>query len=195
MQPQTTFQHNFGFQKNFYSDIKVILGTYLICEAPITEDTKHNTDFSVFNLQNVRVACRIRRKDKYAKYGDEFTIRYKTFYGKETELDKIIMGWGDYLLYGFGDDVNRKIIAWKLGDLKVFRKEINQQLVRNSGKYDASYMKNIGSDSEFLAFKWNKFPSVFVVAEDPVSSALNVNNIDVYDYMEHYNKEQPKELL
>lgn len=176
------FNYNFGFQQKFYPDIKRILGINLICEAPITEDTKHNTDFSVFNLQSVRVACRIRRKDHYAKYSDEFTVRYKTYYGKDTELDKIVAGWGDYMLYGFGDELECKLIAWKLADLKVFRKDINKQLVNNNGKYNAAYMKNKGADSEFLGFKWSVFSKEMIIAEDPVSSALNINAIDVYDY-------------
>lgn len=102
--------------------IKQIAANYLVSEAPAAEDMRHNTDLIVLTLAPKRIAVRIRRAEYADRYGDEFTLRASRPSGTETELSKIISGWGDYLFYGFADPADPLALSrWLLGDLAVFR--------------------------------------------------------------------------
>ena len=46
---------------------------------------------------------------------------YGTSAGTETELQKILSGWGDYILYAVSDRSGQDFFSWFLGDLNVFR--------------------------------------------------------------------------
>jgi len=101
--------------------LKRIAGNYLLVEASEEEDRLQNTDLIVLRMEAVRVACRVRQYRYLAKYGDEFTIRVSRPSGVPTELDKILDGWGDYLLYAFADESERILAAWHWVDLAEFR--------------------------------------------------------------------------
>ena len=61
------------------------------------------------------------RKFKFSEaYPNEFTIRTVRPSGAQTELGKIIEGWGDYFFYGFADAQESGLFSWALCDLKVF---------------------------------------------------------------------------
>lgn len=138
--------------------MKRICGEYLTAEADFDEDARHNTDLIVLGMQPYRVACRVRRYDKYrSKYGDEFTIRASRPSGAQTELAKILGGWGDYMLYGFGRDKNWTFAPWTLADLDVFRRCWASGMGQRN--------PNIDGSSDFLAFRWDEFPPEFVVAK------------------------------
>src|SRR3990167_9164949 len=89
------------WQRACLPEMKRIVGECLIGEAPLEEDARRNTDLIVLRLEAVRVGCRVRRAIYLARYGHEFTIRQDRPSGAQSELEKIVAGWGDYLLYGF----------------------------------------------------------------------------------------------
>lgn len=168
------------FSDQFLPEIKQILGLHLIAESPIEEDQKRNTDLIVLRLDAIRIGCRVRRtkgkpftdardgyerqRDYLKEYGDEFTIRLSRPSGNETELAKIISGWGDYFFYGFGDEESGTLARWGLGDLRVFRRWFAGYMARNGGKWPGVTKRNRDGSSELRAFKWRDPPSSFVVA-------------------------------
>jgi len=101
----------------FIPQLKRIAGGYLMEVANEEEDQTHNTDLIVLSMRAKRVACRVRQYRYLARYGDEFTIRCNRPSGVETELDKILAGWGDYLLYAFADQSERTLVRWHWVDL------------------------------------------------------------------------------
>lgn len=77
--------------------------------------------------------------------------------GASTELAKILQGWGDYLLYGFGKDENLVFQPWTLADLDIFRRCWRAGLGERQANGDGS--------SDFLAFQWDQFPPDFIIAK------------------------------
>jgi hypothetical protein len=159
-----TWQDDKNWSDRFLPEIKRILGEYLITSAPIDEDAEHNTDLIVLKLDSVRIGCRIRRYHYWLQYPNEFTIRSGRPNGNKTELAKIVEGWGDYFFYGFSDDAEQSLIAWTLGDLKIFRLWFNRTIVVNKGVLPGMPQKNGDSSSSFLAFNLNSLPSNFIIA-------------------------------
>lgn len=147
----------------YIHEIKAILGVHLIGPAPEEEDQQRNTDLIVLKMEAVRIACRIRTPEYYVKYPNDFTIRYTRPNGADTEFKKVMSGWGDYLFYGFGDDDERCLQAWRLGDLKVFRWWLNRELY--AGRRPYRRLRNRDGSSDFLAFTWTDLPDTFVVAD------------------------------
>ena len=145
----------------FLPEIKSILGIYLIGEAPMEEDRDRNTDLIVLKMEAIRIACRIRRKDYLNAYGNEFTIRCGRPSGMETELTKIIAGWGDYFFYGFGCEETKKLLSWTLADLKIFRLCFMRNLYKGERVEE---IPNKDNSSKFIAFPWKNFPDNLIIA-------------------------------
>jgi len=147
----------------FLPEIKKILGLYLIGEPKNPEeDQLRNTDLIVLKMDAVRIGCRIRRKEYLKTYEDEFTIRCGRPSGIETELTKIIAGWGDYFFYGFGCEGTKKLLRWTLADLKTFRLCFMRNLY-NGEKIEK--IPNKDNSSNFIAFKWENFPNNLIIAK------------------------------
>jgi len=156
----------------FIPHIQEVLGRCLIGIASVDEDQERNTDLIVLSLKSVRIACRVRSESYQDRFGDEFTIRSSRPRGTKTELAKVIEGWGDYILYGFGSDTEPRLTQWHLGDLCVFRSEFCRFLYRNDKNVmPGTEKKNHDGSSCFRVFKWSEFPPSFVVA-----SSVNPNN-------------------
>ena len=148
----------------FLPEIKAIIGTHLITEPPFEEDAERNTDLMVLRLDAIRIVCRVRKFKFSDTYPDEFTIRTVRPSGAQTELGKIIEGWGDYFFYGFADAQESGLFSWALCDLKVFRSWFSRELVRNKGKMPGQQRSNHDGSSSFAAFDINDLPESFVVA-------------------------------
>lgn len=147
------------------SEIKAILGVHLIGEPPVEEDAERNTDLMVLRMDAVRIGCRVRRHQYLSRYGGEFTIRAGRPSGVKTEMTKIIEGWGDYFFYGFSDETGRRLAAWTLADLRVFRRSYTLMLLRSApGVAPGIGKMNADGSSSFAAFRWDEFPSDFIVA-------------------------------
>lgn len=155
-------ERDFDWQRHLIPEIKRVLANYLIVEADAKEDMEHNTDLIVLRLDTIRVACRLRRSEYLAKYGDEFTIRTSRPSGADTELTKMLGGWGDYIFYGFASPTGDTIAAWMLGDLKVFRLWHHRELW--AGRRPGIEKPNRDGSSEFRAYNINQLPADFVVS-------------------------------
>ena len=159
----TCWKKDKKWSDKYFPEIKRALGEYLICEPEnFNEDRERNTDLTVFELQAVRIACRIRKDNYREKYCHEFTIRSDRPTGRETELAKIIRGWGNYLFYGFADE--SKLTQWFIGDLNAFRIWHSRELARNKGAPPGVAHNNFDGSSDFRSYEKGIIPG-FIVAE------------------------------
>lgn len=132
--------------------IKQILGLHFF-KKDIRADMQEGTDFLVVSIEPVKIALRLRRFEYFRRYPDEFTIRWKRPSGVKTEIDKIREGLVDFMLYGFVDKEEEKIIQYFIGDLEIFRIcEPNPVCIK----------PNDPPDSELAAFKITQFPKSFI---------------------------------
>lgn len=161
MQPDVAYDFEFGRQ--FLSELKMIAGLHLLGEAPFEEDAQRATDLIVLRLDAVRIACRVRRHEYLERYEGEFTIRSSRPSGADTELGKIIEGWGDYMLYAFAG-LDGRLAAWLLGDLHVFRRWHARQLVSLPAGGTPGLRVPNRDGTWFTAFTLADLPSEFIVA-------------------------------
>jgi hypothetical protein len=159
-----SFDSDFIWQRRFIPHMKQIVGEHLITEASAEEDMHHNTDLVVLRLEAIRVACRVRRPDYLAKFAGEFTIRASRPHG-QTELAKVLSGWGDYILYGFADSWDDILCRWTLGDLNVFRLWHARRLRSLDRNLEPGTLHSNGDQSStFRAFTIADLPLEFIVA-------------------------------
>lgn len=174
------FDTDFDWQRALLPEVKRACATHLICEAPPEEDMKHNTDLIVLKMDTVRIAVRLRRHHylNQRNYANEFTIRAtRPRSGVDTELTKIVSGWGDYNFYGFASSDGKRLAAWVLGDLKVFRRWFNHRLVSNKGAIPGQSKPNADGSSEFFAFTIDDLPPEFVVARVTADQSCIANRV------------------
>ncbi|MCA1572507.1 MAG: hypothetical protein LC798_19845 [Chloroflexi bacterium] len=160
------WQDDMTWSRQFLFNMSAICGAYLIRESPWEEDAHRNTDLIVLSVPSgLRVACRVRQAHYLLKWPDEFTIRCSRGSGVETELSKLLAGWGDYILYGFADDASPRprLKAWVLGDLSVFRSWYSAY-VDTHGREPCRVRRNGDGSSDFLACRIDELPPEFVVA-------------------------------
>lgn len=157
-------ERDYGWQRTLLPCVKRALAEILITEAPFEDDALRNTDLIVLKAEAIRVACRLRRYGYLEKYGGEFTIRSSRPSGCETELGKLISGWGDYLFYGFSNEKGDDLAAWIVGDLRQFRGWYARQLATKGGQLPGSLQVNGDGSSAFTAFRIIDLPAPFVVA-------------------------------
>lgn len=151
----------------FIPHLKAILGSVFFQIAPVQEDLEHNTDLIVFRMRQIgRIACRVRDLKYLETYGHQFTIRAGRPSGVDTELQKILNGWGDYTLYGFGNKETKRVVRWAIGDLNIFRAYWPRLWQRGLGGMEAAgdFRWNHDGSSALLALYWDDFPADFVVA-------------------------------
>jgi len=152
------FDRNMELETKFQTTIKSILGNQFITKD-ITADLKEATDFAIFTVNPFRVGVRLRRYDYYKnpKYRKQFTIRCAFPSGCKTEIHKIKEGLVEYILYGFVNETETKIIQYFIGDIKVFNK-INPQpykTIPNKRKWDSS----------FHVYQLSQFPTAFIIKD------------------------------
>lgn len=147
--------------------IKAILGNYFITKD-IIADQKEATDFMTLTVNPFRVGVRLRRYNIYKvlEWRNQFTIRWWRPSGVKTEIHKIREGLVDYILYGFTDETEQKIIEWFLGDLKVFR-DVDCEPI--------AIKPNNPRDSDFAIFDRSQFPANFICAYYPSHSNYTEN--------------------
>lgn len=166
------WQDDKRWSDRFLTEIKGILGTHLIAEPPVEEDAERNTDLMVLKMDSVRVACRVRKHYYYKTYPCEFTIRAGRNSVHKIELDKIIEGWGDYMLYGFCDEKESRLQAWALCDLDVFRRWYVQTLQSLPQNQSPGMLKeNPDGSSWFRVYRYDDLPKDFIVATGCIDEA------------------------
>lgn len=157
------WQADHQWARRFIPEMKSIVAQVLIGEASVDEDREHNTDLIVLRVDETRVACRVRRYDQYDRYAGEFTIRAARPSGQKTELEKLIEGWGRYLLYAFADPTETRLYAHVLGDLTVFRSWYTGYMRAHGGQEPGVLKANKDDSSSFRAFRIADLPPAFAV--------------------------------
>lgn len=158
------FDCNIELERKFHKMLKAILGNYFIVQDH-TLDIKEGTDFTVFMINPFRVGIRLRRFKYWHKFKNEFTIRYCLPSGIDTEYHKIMAGSVDYILYGFLNQQETKIIQYFIGDLNIFR-------VYEPEPIDIIPNKPI-HDSDFAAYSLMSLPKEFILKKWQMKQLLH----------------------
>ena|ERR1700730_2134719 len=155
------YREDRSWSDQFIPSIKRIVGPLLLVSAGMELDSKEATDLLVFKARDVRVAARMRAAEYAERYPFDFTIRSSRDSGVETELSKIVSGWGDWLFYGF-DGGNRNPLPWSLLDLNVFRRAINFHMA--GIKTIRFQIRSNGDGTHLAAYDIRSFSPDLVVA-------------------------------
>lgn len=151
--------------------IMQIVGPLLLVPATVEEDCKQATDLIVLRGRDMRVAARVRRPGYGDKYPFEITLRARRDSGNETELSKIVNGWGDWFFYGHADR-SHWIDRWWLVDLNAFR----AGLIRASMN-GAAIRCGDKPNGDGTYFKWfdlrsfSQHPPILVAGSHPLSES------------------------
>ena len=117
-----TYPESQAWSNQFITPIKMLLGLNCIQIADIDEDRRHNTDL-MFDVNRARYPVRIRRIGERLFFNrrNEITFRFSRRSRVQTEFSKLMHGWGDFCLYGWGDDKALSVPAYTLLDLHAMR--------------------------------------------------------------------------
>jgi hypothetical protein len=162
-------KNDWNFSDRFIPAIRQIVGPLLLDVAPLEIDRNQATDFIVLRAKNLMIASRVRRPSYRSGYEDQFTLRSRRSSGTKTELEKIILGNGDWYFYGFSNPSSQdEISCWRLIDLHALR----AHLIRNPEKIVRGEKTN-QDGSSFSWFDLKSFPS-----EPPIliASSQNTNS-------------------
>lgn len=150
----SAYQKDRVWSDRFIPEIKRIVGPYLLEPAPLEEDCKRATDLIILAARDKRIACRMRRPGYALKYPFDFTVRSHRDSGSETELSKLVNGYGDWMFYGHANDDETSISRWMLIDLHSWR----AHLIRGEDrKIVAPHSKDNEDGTRFVAFDVRKF--------------------------------------
>ncbi|WP_245601482.1 hypothetical protein [Sedimentitalea nanhaiensis] len=164
-----TFHYDINrrWSDRFLPDIKRLIGSHLLSTAPDPLDQLHATDLLMLDARDMRIAARVRRPGYALRYPHQFTIRSHVPSGAETELSKIVNGYGDWMFYGHVSASQTHIEHWRLIDLRAFR----AALIRHANGGQQLVMGD-QANPDGTWFKWfdiRSFPAAppLVVATSP----------------------------
>jgi hypothetical protein len=135
--------------------IRRIVGPHLLEPAPLEEDNLHATDLIMLKARDKRIACRVRRPGFVERFGFEFTIRVERVSGAQTEMAKLINGFGDWMFYGHAaaEEGILGIERWLIADLAAWR----AHLIRHGFQKLGKKMPNKDNATFFMAFDVRDF--------------------------------------
>lgn len=152
---KSSYSKNIYLEKDYAGMVKCILGNYFIGQDTYQDQTQ-GTDFLTFTMRPFKIGVRLRRKcENFDRYKHEFSIRWELPSGVETEIHKIRKNFVQYILYGFVDESEKKIIRYFIGDLKVFNAHSPAIIPR--------IFQNNPRDSDFAVYKIADFPENFIL--------------------------------
>lgn len=146
----------------YIPELTHIAAPFLITPAPDVEDMLRNTDLIVLGANGSRVACRVRRYKYLIDYPYDITIRSGRASGAETELTKIIRGFGRYFIYAFASEDESRLCAWRIIDLGEFRLWFFRQVLKD-GSMPGIPQKNGDGSTAFHAFDTRDMPTDTVI--------------------------------
>ena len=151
---QKNFKKDIKLELKFHRQLKAILGNQFIVQDRIA-DLESGTDFQLFEIKPFTIGARLRRHEFYLNnsFRVEFTIRWERPSGVKTEIHKIRERLVDYIIYGFINKEEDKIVQYFIGDLEIFRNTNAKPIVKN----------NNPPDSKLAIYKINQFPDNFVI--------------------------------
>ena len=164
---------------HFIPEIKRVLVAHLckrlIGAAPVEEDRERNTDLIVLTMRDTRIAARVRRPHCLARFGYDLTIRTERPSGSKTEMEKIVEGWGEFMLYGFSAGDERTLARWILIDLAAFRVWLDRYMALHAGDRPGTVERNTDGVL-FRAFDVRDFPRTMIVADFPAGYSLRAGD-------------------
>lgn len=152
-----SYEDNIRHERRHAQTIAGILGKCFF-RQDVYLDLHEATDFAIFRADPVRVAARLRTYTYMAKYGSEFTIRWRLPSGVETEIDKIRRGAVAYIFYGFMSPDESRIVRYFVGDLARFRLAEPKPLCIRT---------NTPPDSELAVYRVGDMDDHFIVKSYP----------------------------
>jgi hypothetical protein len=152
--PEHVIDRTYG--DRFLPEIKKLITPHLLVPTPDLIDQKEAADLMVLHGIDKRIAVRVRRPGYADQYPHQFTIRCQRDTGTETELSKIINGWGDWLFYGHATEDEKAVKPWWLIDLRAFRAALIRE-ARNGMTLKSGDMPN-GDGTYFKWFDIRSFP-------------------------------------
>lgn len=152
------------WSNRFIPELKHIVADLVIATAPDVEDMLRNTDLIVLKAEGQRIACRVRRHRYLTRFPFEITIRSERASGAETELAKIMKGFGDYMLYAFASQDETHLCAWRIIDLAKLRLWFRRRKVEING-LPGKEQRNGDGASQFRVFDVRDMPADVVVRE------------------------------
>lgn len=154
------YEKNISLEKTFAECVKAILGRYFFTQD-VKYDQQYATDFVIFKIpdKEISVGLRLRRYQYFLKYPLQFTIRWSLPSGVKTEIHKIREGLVNYILYGFVDEQEKKLLQYFIADLDVFRLHEPTPI---------GIFNNIPPDSKLAAYNVTQFPKEFILKWYPL---------------------------
>ena len=126
------------------------------------DDMRNNTDLITETGQ--RIACRVRLHKYWQVFQRQFTIRHSNRSGVETELHKILKGYGDFMFYGFESAAGNLVENWVILDLERFRNYFN-------GLVAPTVKENKDGENSLAAFNLDAMPAGLVAYSNWYRSA------------------------
>lgn len=130
--------------------------------APDEEDRLNNTD--LITETGKRIACRVRLHEYWQAFNRQITIRHSNRSGVETELHKIVKGYGDFMFYGFESVAGNLVENWIILDLQLFRNYLHGMVaptvkVNKDGKNSLAAFNLDAMPAGLVAYSnWYKSP-------------------------------------
>lgn len=121
--------------------------------AHALEDMRHNTDYQLIYKADPtqhRIAGRVRRAEYYGRFFHQITFRLSLPSGADTEWQKMLRGYGDYMVYGFAAKNNGdRLRAWIVLNLHMFRQHVQEAHVN---RWTPTREHNQVTGEDFLAY-------------------------------------------
>lgn len=124
-----------NWSQQFIPELSKIVGPFLLQPTTYHHDAKEATDLIMLNARDLRIACRVRRAGYADRYPYDFTIRASNDAGYPTELQKIIKGFGDWMIYAH-EGAAGSLARWFIIDLDIFRAELIEDGHRRKANED-----------------------------------------------------------
>jgi hypothetical protein len=156
-----SYEKDRTWSDQFLPQVRLIVGPLLLMPSDDIKDMREATDLIVLHAKDMRIAVRLRRQGYAGKYPGEFTIRYSRDSGADTELKKIVEGWGDWFFYGHTE--NDLIVEWVLIDLHKLRAVFIRKpdVLRNPDNIISGKRSN-NDGTHFIFFNAKKIPEIII---------------------------------
>ena len=145
------------YADQFLPEIARLIAPFLLAPTPELIDRRQCADLMVVHGHDRRIAVRVRRPGYAQQYPHQFTLRCQRDTGTETELAKVINGWGDWMFYGHASFDEQTIETWWLIDLCAFRAALIRE-ARNGARLNWGDTPN-GDGTHFRWFDIRSFPA------------------------------------
>jgi hypothetical protein len=174
-----TYKEDRYMSDQFIPDLRRIIGTQIVNVSSFELDAKGATDLIVFRSNDLHIAARVRSPEYLIRWPHDITIRSDRPSGAETELSKIINGFGHWFIYGFDSGDGRTLSKWSIVSLNAFR----AALIRNSWpglpvKITPKEHENKEEKTKFFSFDIRQFPNrppskpILVASSDTMLSGV-----------------------